>query len=148
MVPLHVEEWRESGWIARYVAEEPLRLNKGWCAEVEEMVGAARNAGGFGPGEIGGEVIVDPIAAFGGLDEHEVDAIGARRRPVDLALVFGNIRAVHRIAMRRTAFEIDRISFRKVGPRNADILRGAFQSRAGRGAARGHDCGSEDKSGE
>ena len=60
--------------------------------------------------------VVDAVAAFRRLDEGEGNAGALHRPPVDGALVFGNVDAVHRIAVRRSALKgIDRVGVGETG---------------------------------
>ena len=78
------------------------------------MIGADRKAGRAGLAQIGGEGIVDMVAAFGRLDDGEGDIVGGNTPPVDLALMMGDVDAPDRIlvAVRRECPEIEKAARR------------------------------------
>ena len=78
-------------------------------AEIVEMIGRARNAGGFRAGPMLVEILVEAVAALGRLDEGEGDAAGPGRRPVDRGLVFGDVGAVNGIVPGRAAVPFMRL---------------------------------------
>src|SRR5690606_5688399 len=104
MVPLHVEHRGQGGRISRHVADEPLRLLDCRPAEIEEMIRSAWNARLSGGLPVSVKIIVQPVTAFGGLDEGKGDPVGSRCAPVDIGLVFGDIRSMHGIAPRLPTF--------------------------------------------
>ena len=59
------------------------------------MIGTARDTRRFRRGPVLGEFVVDAVAALGRLDPGEPHAGGAYARPVDVALVFGDVYAAH-----------------------------------------------------
>src|SRR5215204_199016 len=70
------------------------------AAPVDEVVGAAHDAGATRAFPVLGEAGVDVVAAFRRLDEGEVGSGGTDRCPVDLALIARYVDAVDGQALR------------------------------------------------
>ena len=110
--------------VVRHILNVPARLRGGGGAEIVEMIGRARNACGFGGGIVPRKQIVHPVAAFGAFDEGEGDAIGLGGAPVNVALIFGNVCAMHRVGVRLAAVigagsvSVKRCGFTWMSPRS------------------------------
>src|SRR5579885_3265706 len=61
------------------------------AAPISKMVGPANDARCLRRGPILRKFIVEPVAAFGGLDPGESHARGADAAPIDIPLIFGNV---------------------------------------------------------
>ncbi len=86
--PFHIEDRRQGSGCAGDMGDEPAGLLDGGAAVVEEMIGAARDAGAGRALPVLIEQRVGLIAAFGRLDEGKADAVGLRGLPIDGGLEF------------------------------------------------------------
>lgn len=82
-----VDRGRKSRRIHRDGSDEIGRLIGSRPAKREEMIGAAMDAGRAGAGPILGEPPIAEITSLGRLDVGEVDTLGAKPGPIDLALM-------------------------------------------------------------
>ncbi len=114
-VPFHVENGRKRAGVTRYVLNIPARLLDRRTAEIIEMIGAPGDACLTGAVPMFLKAVIDPVAAFGRLDEGKGNATGANGAPVNIGLVFGNVRAVDRIVPRRLAGPVVRVAIPETG---------------------------------
>jgi len=110
VVPFDIENGGHLHRSARHIGDEPGRLFARRAAEIIEMIGRMGDAGGARAAPVVPIAVVSVVAALGGLHEGEGDAGLADLVPVNVALPFGNVDAVDRIAVRVVLAKLHRLA--------------------------------------
>jgi hypothetical protein len=132
-VPLNVEHGRQRVAVRRHVQHEPQRLLMRRPAPIDEMIGAARDAGPLGGVPIVEELGIEMVAALGRLDEGELHAGVTGFLPIDVTLPVGHVDALDRHGVS------GRHAVMRLGVLQGERERGAATCRADNGERHGQD---------